>query len=297
MSVLAAIEEILEDLLIVRYISAAGLTILIYDHVLSFPDEIRFIWSAKGSSSKFLFLALRYLVPCMMITHSVQIAGLSGIHLSNTVRFCKAWWSLAVVVGWLVIAINNWLVLLRLWVLWGRDRTFIICTLLFFFAMHVATLVLAWISVSEIIPNLRFEPSLQLCIFTEKPGKLPFAWVPGILFEFLVLLAAGWKVFLRPQTLKTLKSEGFLYFLLLFTLNLVNMLVFFYARLSLIFVTLFFMWCFTTTATCRMILSIRSSSEPPLLNDDAYSDDSYEYQFPEIGHRTQLIGLVPPRGL
>ncbi|KAJ7705258.1 hypothetical protein B0H17DRAFT_1037453 [Mycena rosella] len=224
---LALTEAILHDVLILRYISAAGLTILLYDHLLSFADEVQLIWSAKLTSSKVLFLAMRYLVPGMMIAETIQLAGLSNVSLSN--EFCKAWLTFAVLVGWVTIAINNWFVLLRVWVLWDRNRIFIISTLLFFIAMHATTLALAWIGVAHMINTLYFVPLFQLCGFSAF-SDIGVVWIPELLFEFLMLMAMGWKVRMRPKTLKSLQEEGFGYFLFLFGLTLANTVVFLAAR-------------------------------------------------------------------
>ncbi|KAJ7472219.1 hypothetical protein B0H11DRAFT_2236900 [Mycena galericulata] len=322
MSAALALElEVLADLRITRYVSAAGLVILLYDHVLSLSDEVRFIWSARVTSSKVLFLALRYLVPCVMLFHTnlldfltstfpIKYAPLSSC-CADTSLVPSFWMTLAVLVGWLTLAINNWLVLLRLWVLWGADlhffpanwlnlrqdrhRTFIVCTLLIFIALQTTTVVLAWIGVANMMPSMAFQPELHLCSFTYPP-KYAVVWIPGLSFELMVLSGMGWKVLNHPQTLKTLHGDGYIFFLCL-SGNLTNTIIFFTVRTTLTFVTLFFMWCFTTTTTCRMILSLRHSADGGRLDfepsDTDGSDISHETQFTDVTHRRrrQLIEL------
>ncbi|KAJ7664209.1 hypothetical protein B0H17DRAFT_1092166 [Mycena rosella] len=276
---LALTEAVLRDVLVIRYISGLLFDsfILLYDHLLSLADEVRLIWSAKFTSSKFLFLTMRYLVPGMMITETIQLAGLSNVSLSN--EFCKAWFTLSVLVGWVTIAINNWFVLLRVWVLWDRNRTFIISTLLFFIAMHATTLVLTWIGIAHMINTLYFEPSIQLC-GSSAFSDLGVVWIPELLFEFLMLMAMGWKVRMRPKTLKGLHEDGFEHFLV--RLTLANTVVFLAARSTLMFCLLFFMWSFTTTTTCRMILGLRRSAEHARIIEAAASRDSCHAQFIEL---------------
>ncbi|KAJ7621124.1 hypothetical protein FB45DRAFT_135045 [Roridomyces roridus] len=247
----------LVDLRTTRYTSAAGLVILLYDHVLTLPDEARFIWSANWSSGKILFLALRYLVPMIMIIETIQLAGISAIELSD--RVCQAWLTLSVLLGWFAIAINNWLVLLRLWVLWERNRAFMISSLLCFAIVQTATLVLAWIDVARMIPTLYFAQAVNMCGFTA-PAKLGVVWIPAVVYEFMMILGIAWKIVTRPQTLQLLRDDGYMFFLCLFGVGLTNAIVFLTARPSLLFVALFFTWCFTTTATCRMIISLRRSA-------------------------------------
>lgn len=54
-----------------RYLEAIGLTILLYDHVLTFAGEVRLIWFAPTSFVKYTFLFNRYLVLATLITVAV----------------------------------------------------------------------------------------------------------------------------------------------------------------------------------------------------------------------------------
>uniref|UniRef100_A0A0W0ETA0 DUF6533 domain-containing protein n=1 Tax=Moniliophthora roreri TaxID=221103 RepID=A0A0W0ETA0_MONRR len=52
-----------------RYISAAGLVMLLYDHLLCFDDEVALIWKARWTIPKTLYLLLRYVVPICIAIH------------------------------------------------------------------------------------------------------------------------------------------------------------------------------------------------------------------------------------
>ncbi|KAJ6551490.1 hypothetical protein B0H19DRAFT_1073189 [Mycena capillaripes] len=265
----SAIVDALWDLQETRFVSAVGLVILLYDHLLSLPDEVRFIWPAEFTSSKILFLALRYCVPCIMIVHTVQLAGLSPLQLTDT--FCKAWYCVGILLGWLTLAINDWLVMLRLWILFDRNRAFILCTLLFFIASNTVILVLSGIGFHDMIPTTRFEPLVHVCVPDSSSNHIRVLWLPVLLFQFMMISALGWKVLTRTKTFSTLLRDGYLYFLesscylvnsskSFQRLNVLNTTIVLVAEASLMFVTVFLVWCFTTTATCRMILSLRRSS-------------------------------------
>ncbi|KAJ7206452.1 hypothetical protein C8J57DRAFT_356695 [Mycena rebaudengoi] len=218
--------------------------ILLYDHLLTFGDEVRLIWSAKSSTTKFLFLAMRYVVPSMMILHTVALSGLSDIHLSDEV--CKAWVATGIFAGAVTQGINNWLVLLRLWVLWERQRTLILCTLLLFMATESATMIGGWIGIAHMLPHMFFEPTLHLCAFRGQ-YSIYFLRVPGLIFQFVVLVALAWRALRHGQA--SLSS--------MYPLGLLNTILFFVPPNFLAFPALFFIWCFTTTMTCRMILNLR----------------------------------------
>ena len=54
--------------------TAAGAVVLLYDHIMTLPDEYRFVWKAKPSFAKYAFLLNRYIVPSVML---LVLSGMS----------------------------------------------------------------------------------------------------------------------------------------------------------------------------------------------------------------------------
>ena len=52
-------------------IEAVGFVLLLYDHMLTFRDEVDSVWSARPSFAKKLFLLNRYTVPAMQLTCAI----------------------------------------------------------------------------------------------------------------------------------------------------------------------------------------------------------------------------------
>jgi hypothetical protein len=46
--------------------------VLLYDHVLTLGDEVKYIWSAPTTLAKILFLTLRYMVPAFMTVETIS---------------------------------------------------------------------------------------------------------------------------------------------------------------------------------------------------------------------------------
>ncbi|KAK0463038.1 uncharacterized protein EV420DRAFT_1151393 [Desarmillaria tabescens] len=69
-----------------RYLSGAGLVVLLYDHILTFPAEVELIWTARWSVPKVLFLLIRYFVPSSVIIHIHLLSGIANSHVSNSLR-------------------------------------------------------------------------------------------------------------------------------------------------------------------------------------------------------------------
>ncbi|ESK87224.1 hypothetical protein Moror_5812 [Moniliophthora roreri MCA 2997] len=68
-----------------RYVSAAGVVILLYDHLLTFGDEVELIWQAEWKFPKFLFLLIRYIVVISVLVHTYRtcFSDLSKVNISS----------------------------------------------------------------------------------------------------------------------------------------------------------------------------------------------------------------------
>jgi hypothetical protein len=51
---------LLNDLQTYQYVEAASVVVLLYDYILSFKDEVRYIWNARWNTGKWLYIAIRY---------------------------------------------------------------------------------------------------------------------------------------------------------------------------------------------------------------------------------------------
>ncbi|KAG8907935.1 hypothetical protein FRB99_001443 [Tulasnella sp. 403] len=58
-----------------RYLSFAGFVVLIYDHLLTFADEVELIWLKPMSLVTMLFLFNRYLVPLIIMVDLYDKGG------------------------------------------------------------------------------------------------------------------------------------------------------------------------------------------------------------------------------
>ncbi|KAH9062383.1 hypothetical protein EDB87DRAFT_298362 [Lactarius vividus] len=73
-----------------RYISAVGFSVLVYDLLLTFGEEVRYIWRRPVTSIKVLYLVLRYGVAIGQVVYFQAISGLTTSHIthSGTITFC-----------------------------------------------------------------------------------------------------------------------------------------------------------------------------------------------------------------
>ncbi|KAF8167046.1 hypothetical protein K438DRAFT_2024958 [Mycena galopus ATCC 62051] len=248
-SVVAAFQNVV----ITRYIGVAGLVVLLYDHLLTLDDEVKYIWTAPRTLAKGLFLLLRYMVPLFLIGETITRNGLVVITMS-TLTYA----------GWLSIAISNFLVLLRIWATLPRAHRFIGWSFALFVVMQLISLgTTTWV-VSLMIRVLMFDPDAGVCTFTSKPHVFAL-WVPGLFFEVVVFVTCCWNTLDRPRALgpddaritRTLFRDGVTYFVILFILRIANTVIAVVAPVSAIFIIVFFIWAATTLTTGRLIINSR----------------------------------------
>ncbi|KAJ7772657.1 hypothetical protein DFH07DRAFT_953117 [Mycena maculata] len=272
-----------EELLATRYINAAAFVILLYDHLLTLGGEIELIWPAKWSSPKAMFLFIRYMVPCFMTLFTVQLSAISHISLSDSAF-----------AGFATLVISNFLILLRLWVIWGRDRKLMIYTSLLFMISLIAGLISTSVLVWKMQVQLYWNSEVRMCGF-HHPPPLAVVWIPGTVFEIVLCGITWWYTLCRPRSTNealaaVIYRDGLFFYyvsiprlfddkirtVFIAGLRIANTILSFTAPHYLIFIAMFPVWCATTTTTCRLIIKLRhiSVSKGEDLDSDQTSDQS-----------------------
>jgi len=242
-----------------QYVSVAGLVVLLWDYFLTFHDEVQLIWRAPLSIPKLLFLFNRYAVPTSLIVLTYATSGLSDDILSDS--FCQTWFGIGVVLGMLSIGTSNFLVLLRLWVLWDRRTSLVVSTLILFVTTQITSIVCTAYVVANMMSLMVFNPILHSCMLS---GKVSFVilWSPGVVFELMVFIMTCWNALDRPlpqhaKMARVMYRDGSTYFFVLFGLRLINLVLSIVSPLSLMFLGVFFIWCACNVTLSRLILNLR----------------------------------------
>ncbi|KAJ7072045.1 hypothetical protein C8F01DRAFT_1361477 [Mycena amicta] len=275
------VAELYVDITVTRYVNAAAFVILLYDHLLTLGTESTLIWPAKFTSAKALFLYVRYVVPCAMILYTIQLSGLSTTLTLSTI-VCRWWMGFAAFVGWAAVASSNFLILLRLWVIWDRDRKLMVRTLLCFVVVQTVGLAAACILVWQMRPALYWNTDLRMCAFSHHI-QVSILWVPGMVFDIVLFSITWWNALHKPRASNTrlaaaMYRDGLFYFVLLLVLRIINTIIASAPNIKsgLTFVAMFPVLCFTSTTTCRLILKLRevaSEHEQPLSAGHVPRDD------------------------
>ncbi|KAF5368719.1 hypothetical protein D9757_010427 [Collybiopsis confluens] len=206
-------------------------------------QEVQFIWRAKWRAPKILFLLVRYIVPVGVILHShrtfpspmsffnavvptlwSELSGIANSDVTDTPRGefsanCGSQGQLRpinsntlcrqLMLSELTTGMGNFLVMLHVWNLWERNRILIVASLILFTLTQIANIICGVISVI----NITF-----------------YLWAPGLLFELAMFAAVYLNAGARPRTLQTefskvLHRDGMVYFAVLLTLRLTNLVL------------------------------------------------------------------------
>ncbi|EIW77726.1 hypothetical protein CONPUDRAFT_167798 [Coniophora puteana RWD-64-598 SS2] len=270
------VETLLLHLRACQYVAASGFIILLYDHFLTFGEEVRLIWQAKFTLAKVLFLYTRYIVPMAMFVQTFSFSGIGGIVFSDEV--CKQWGISAFAFGVSSIAISDFMVLLRLWVIWDRRLKLVVWTLFLFILAEVITVIVFGFLTGHITASTSYNLSLHVCqVSTEL--HLSKLWAPGVASQIMVFVTALWNAYDKPRAHnvnlgEVLCRDGTLYFAALVSLRVVNLVLATSTPVSLQFLGLFFVWCATTVTVSRLVLNLRAVSAD--YNNSECDDDESE---------------------
>lgn len=239
---LAAFQELISsmrDLQVSSYTCGAGMVVLLYDFILTIPEEVKYVWSGKQRLSmvRAMYFWNRYFTVPWIIVANYHIAGLRG-PLSN--QFCKVFIpSLAIVQG-VSIAIGIQLLALRVLALYKNSEIVRLGLYTYLAACHITLLVITTMTMKQFVPFLMYLPITKTCYTVPNP-LIKFVYIPPIAAEcgIMILQAANHiyrgrqRTFLHTPLISTLYRDGYLWFGCVISVRLLCLLVYLFAPVSL----------------------------------------------------------------
>ncbi|CAL1708226.1 unnamed protein product [Somion occarium] len=252
----------LQDAFATRYLSVAGLVVLLYDHVLTFNDEVSLVWRAPASFPKYAFLFNRYLVLGCLLAVAYEMCGFIGITLSDI--GCRSLLFTTSILAIFSIGIANILVLLRVVILWDHRPIVVKLMTVGFITSFSAQVVTLGFSLSKLAPNVVWSTEAQMCITTTTTPIFVAVWACPMLYEILVLFSTVLNALDRPRgaqlpITKALYRDGIIYFVALTGLRALNLAFAALRKPALVMLGAFFVWAMTTTVLNRSLLRLRQA--------------------------------------
>lgn len=237
-----------------------GFTVMMYDHVLTFTDEVQYIWKAKKTPVVFMFLLNRYVTPIVL---SIDLYDKGGISSYTSKEFCVNWY--LVEATWYVIAfgITHALVAMRVAAIWGRPRWIVILLVTLWVVYFSTTTTILLISIIRGANTVHFEPLLKLC-YLSITSFLWACWVPPLLLETVLFVLSCIQAFragryaTRTPIIYVLFRDGALHFTVIVFCSIFNMVTWIVAPPTLVALAKYFGLAIVNTMISRLVLNLRS---------------------------------------
>ncbi|KAJ7643776.1 hypothetical protein FB45DRAFT_896035 [Roridomyces roridus] len=250
--------EILNTVQFMKYFSAVGLVAMVYDHILTVPDEIKVVWGNKNVSrlSKIAFAVNRYMTEGI-IAYTVYVFSGSAQGLDDAACSTFLWifGASAIVVG----AISQAIVVLRIYHLWD-DRTRVANALIYtFIACITSTIIIGCMVELQLQP--KFSAALRTCVITVKPKILPVLFGVQSFFDILVISIAVYNALENPrrnhlELISSLQKDGLTFLLVLFALRAAYLISSVVGNAGQCFVIVATCWAFSAILSLRLNLRL-----------------------------------------
>ncbi|KAK0201055.1 hypothetical protein DFS33DRAFT_1456261 [Desarmillaria ectypa] len=236
--------EIARHVQATRYLNGAGLVVLLYDHLLTFPAEIDLIWAAH----------------CFPL--GSVLSGIANSHVSSTLIPNPSCTS-AKYRSRFQIVLSPYHSRFEL-TIHGPPSPSSLAPLESLGTNSACRLLH--------LGALRPDRDSQCDVYDYRGASNE----PYVFFEVVALSAMVYNALSRPRSSHTdvsriLYRDGIIYFLILFLLRLMNLLLASAAPVSLIFLGVFFIWCSTTVTVTRLILNLRKMRARTSKLQDGYA--------------------------
>ncbi|KZP18677.1 hypothetical protein FIBSPDRAFT_1045983 [Athelia psychrophila] len=276
---LFTLENAVKDANATKWLSAAGLTLLLYDHLMTLPDEMELIWRSSPSFSKYAFLFNRYLVPIVLTFITVEMCGFSGLFFSDLVRLnyliscvmvltgrdCNVqeiFINTSAVMAIFSLGIADILILIRVITLWEGNKLAARWMYTGFLVSFMVTLGCSITTLIKLHDQIHFVPLVKMCAPTATTPSLVAVWAAPMIFEIIVLISTIWNFFVRPRTAnvrlaRALHRDGVTFFAILTLLRSLNLALAAMNQPTLSLLSVFFVWSAETVTLNRSLLHVR----------------------------------------
>ncbi|PAV16794.1 hypothetical protein PNOK_0685800 [Pyrrhoderma noxium] len=250
-----------------NYVGLASYTFLVYDHLLTFSDEVEYVWFRRKGPVVYLFFINRYIFPLAFIVNLYAYIS-PKYSPSNCAGLVIYEGSLSI----LAVANAGLVMIFRVNALYGGDNQPALATLGFLWLAQVGV---SSFLVSSGMP-VPHTPGIHSCtlIFNPERRKLsPLFSILPLVFDTTVLILTLHKTKAVLRTCKTsnaivqtLQNDGILYYSILFAANFTLTFMLIFAPPGLKNILQQFVQLATTTIISRITLHLKKQGRSLYVN-------------------------------
>ncbi|KAJ3825724.1 hypothetical protein F5880DRAFT_1610878 [Lentinula raphanica] len=210
----------LEYIQLGNFLFSSALAFLYYDHLLTLDDEIQFIWKRAGSTSRYIFLLNRYFA-----FFGNMVAAYSMFSSSSTPSWKPA-----------KASPSTGILTLRVYALYGGHFLFFACFLAMLVLGTITSITLTIVAGSSAV-TLTSQGCRNVASNVNNGATMAIGWEGILLFDMILFAMTLWKAYQnrgstpyignkRVSTFSLLVRDGAVYFLIIASLNLANIISF-----------------------------------------------------------------------
>ncbi|EJD01519.1 uncharacterized protein FOMMEDRAFT_148003 [Fomitiporia mediterranea MF3/22] len=255
---------------IVRHLTAVKLyttgsyAIALYEYIITFDREVETFWKRRFTFPTFLWFLNRYTLYCSLFP------TLLGFHIPLSEEVCVNFVKFPGAMQIISNVASGSTLSLRVYALYGR-AWWVVAVLL---PVFVAEIALEGWAVAGGVPA-QLPPGVVGCILTGKPSegdKFAAFWIGQLVFPtliFIMTLARAVRLqrfgSVKGSLINVMLRDGVMYFLVIFSANLANVVTYSVAPEDLKFANAPFTNVITTLMICRLMLNLRRDDAPDVV--------------------------------
>ncbi|KAJ7206052.1 hypothetical protein GGX14DRAFT_568512 [Mycena pura] len=267
--------SLVATLQVVAYVKAAFLTLLVYDTLLHFGQEYRYVWKSRWSIINFLYLWTRYstfidsIVAVQGRVLSAQVSD-SNSSLSSTERLdihrdaeeCSRVMTFTTIFAGFGIGVSEIILMIRTYALYERSQKLLAAFVVLWFSVSSVNLwaVLKWTRSFK----TEASPSPVSACFLGNSNKIGLVCYASLLAsETLIVLLTLWKPIqectsLHSELVSTFYRDGVLFYLAILPFSIANVVLLFLAPPGLNLLADTPLRVMHSILCCRLVTHIRS---------------------------------------
>ncbi|KAJ7443708.1 hypothetical protein FB451DRAFT_1413544 [Mycena latifolia] len=192
--------QLVEDSRLTGCLAVASLCVLIYDHLICFGEEVELMWQSQWGLAKIIYLWNRHFsLVFISLATSAMLREMTTDNAYVWKISCTDWLKLQCVTSTVVIGTVDFVLMLRVWILYGRPRVlvwlFAITVGFFAFAEISEYVHLGWADISPLENNFLIadRPSLKGCYAYNVPRFLALSAAAPVFVTFIMFVLTVYK--------------------------------------------------------------------------------------------------------
>ncbi|CAE6461802.1 unnamed protein product [Rhizoctonia solani] len=285
-----------------RCTSYAGVCLLVYDHFLTFSEEVRLVWSRPTNIVSILFLINRYTTPLIL---AVDIYDKGGLTEQLNTQFCKVWFVAEGYMNFLLLAVIHLLMVVRVNALYGKHQkiTYLLYTA---YALYfTTTFAIITPGMFQALKTFYAENQFLHVCWGQLVDYFWLVWVPALVLETFLFGLTAYKAWSYSQeqmnvpVARTLYRDGFQYYVVIILCSLFPLLIWTKAPSTLNAMPKYAGMAIVNTMGFRLVLNLRQHTQNSIR---VSTFESYEMtpspsprttEFPHKRHTRALGDSIP----